>query len=164
MLRFFDASTRCVPGPHTPSCVVPEETYTFKPRVAEPVVSMYRLTHKVPSKARKAWRHAAAAAFDGHPRDSVAFLDEALAIDPDYADALHMRGVYAYQDKDFNRAAVWLHRAATLDDGNPAYLADAAAGQLAIHSPVDAERYARASLRLNPEQPRALEVLNRLKP
>lgn len=162
---FFDASYRCMPGPRPTDCVIPEEHIAIsRPVLSAPPVSLYRLSHKVPGKAKKAWRRAAAAASDGRPKESLAFLDEALAHDGDFADALHMRGLFAFQDKDFRRAATLLHRAATLDDANAAFLADAALSQLVVRNPVEAERYARAALRLNPEQSRALQVLNRLKP
>ena len=161
---FYDASSRCVPGPHSPECIVPED---FGPRSAlpgPPAVSVYRLSHKVPGKARKAWKRAAYAAVEGRPQDSVAALDEAIAQDADFADALHMRGLFAFQSKDFRRAAALLRRAAALDDANNVFLADAAVGQLAVRNPVDAERLARAALRLDPLQPRAREVLNHLRP
>ncbi len=162
---FYDASSRCVPGPGSSGCAASEATSTYVPlRPVAPTVSVYRLSHKVPGKARKAWNRAADAAVKGRPEESIAFLDEALAQDGDFADALHMRGLFAFQAKDYHRAAILLQRAATLDDGNAAYLADAAVGQLVIRNPVGAERHARAALRLNPEQPRALAVLNNLKP
>jgi len=165
ILPVFDASTRCVPGPRSPECPAPDEQITLlPPRPKEPAVSVYRLAHKVPGKAKKAWDRAADAAEKGHPQETVPFLDEALTHDADFADALHMRGLFAYQAKDFHRAAVMLKRAATLDDANANFLADAAVSQLTVRNPVGAERYARAALRLNPEQRRALEVLNNLKP
>jgi tetratricopeptide (TPR) repeat protein len=165
MLPFFDASTRCVPGPRSPECPAPDEQIGQLPlRPREPAVSVYRLAHKVPGKAKKAWDRATDAAEKGRPEECMEFLDEALAHDADFADALHMRGLFAYQTKDFRRAAELLHRAATLDDANATFLADAAVGQLTVRNPAGAERYARAALRLNPEQRRALEVLNRLKP
>lgn len=155
---FFDASYRCMPGPRPTDCVIPEEHMEIsRPVRSAPPVSLYRLSHKVPGKAKKAWRRAAAAASDGRSNESLAFLDEALTHDGDFADALHMRGLFAFQDKDFRRAA-------TLDDANAAFLADAALSQLVVRNPVEAERYARAALRLNPEQSRALQVLNRLRP
>lgn len=133
-------------------------------RPKAPAVSLYRLSHKVPGKALKAWHRAGAAARRGSTQEAVGALDEAIAHDGDFADALHMRGVFAYAEKDFRNAAALLHRAATLDEANPMFLAEAAVGQLAIRNPVDAERFARAALRLNPEQPRARLVLNRLRP
>jgi Flp pilus assembly protein TadD len=161
---FFDASVRCVPGPNSPDCAVPEEHITFRPRPVAPSVSVYRLAHKVPAKARKAWNRAVDAAVGGRPQETVALLDEAIAHDGEFADALHMRGLFAFQAKDFPRAAELLDRAAKLDNANPGFLADAAVGQLRVRNPVVAERHARAALRLNPLQSRALEVLNNLKP
>jgi len=161
---FYDASTRCVPSPRSPGCLAPEEFAPPPARSIAPLVSVYRLAHKVPAKARKAWKRAANAAIGGRPAESVAFLDEALSHDGEFADALHMRGLFAFQAKDFARAAAMLHRAATLDNANTTFLADAAVGQLTVRNPVGAERFARAALRLNPMQPRALEVLNNLKP
>ena len=162
---FFDASYHCMPGPRPTDCIIPEEHVMLSsPRPSAPSVSVYRLSHKVPGKAKKAWRRAADAASNRRPQNSVALLDEALALDGDFADALHMRGLFAFQAKDFPLAATLLQRAATLDNANPAFLADAALGHLGIRNPVDAERFARAALRLNPEEKRALDILNRLRP
>lgn len=164
-INSFDASMRCFPKPGSPDCDAPDDQITvLTPRPKALAVSVYRLAHKVPSKARKAWNRAAHAAEKGRVLETVELLDEALTHDGDFADALHMRGLFAYQSKDFRRAAALLDRAATLDDANAAFLADAALAELTIRNPVGAERYARASLRLNPEQPRALLVLNHLKP
>ena len=161
---FFDASVRCIPGPNSPDCAAPEDQITFQPRPVAPSVSVHRLAHKVPSKARKAWNRAVDAAATGRPHQIVALLDEAIAQDAEFADALHMRGLFAFQSKDFSRAAELLDRAARLDNANPVFLADAAVGQLSVRNPVAAELHARAALRLNPLQPRALAVLNNLKP
>ncbi len=161
---FFDASVRCIPRPNSPDCAVPEEHITFQPRPVAPSVSVYRLAHKVPSKARKAWSRAVDAAASGRPQEIVALLDEAIAHDAEFADALHMRGLFAFQSRDFPRAVELLDRAAKLDNANPVFLADAAVGQLSVRNPVAAERHARAALRLDPLQPRALAVLNNLKP
>lgn len=162
--RFFDASVRCAHANATPNCLASEEHFTFEPRPSAPAVSLYRLSHKVPAKARRAWRRAADAASKGSLGESRALLDEALRHDSDFAEALHMRGIFAYAASDFQRAAVWLDRAAALDAANPSFLAGAALGQLAIRHPADAERYARAALRLDPGQPRALQVLKALQP
>ncbi len=125
-------------------------------------VSVYRLSHKIPAKAAKAWRKAAQAAFHGESEASSAHLDEALRIDPDFADALHMRALFAYRARDLETALRMIDRAAGLDTGSPSILADAAAVHLAAGHRQQAEGFARAALKLDSGQARAAQVLRLL--
>lgn len=128
------------------------------PRKAGPV-SYYRLSHHVPDKALKLWQKAVKAARAGHHEESAELLDKALADDQQFADALHMRGVYALQAKDFVLASNLLTHAATLDESNPNFLADAAFGHFAAESPAKALSFARQALRLDPGNRKANYVL-----
>ncbi len=128
------------------------------PKSAGPV-SYYRLSHQVPDKAVKLWQKAVKAAKAGHSEESAELLDKALASDGQFADALHMRGVYALQAKDFELASNLLSHAATLDESNPNFLADAAFGHFAAESPAKALHYARSALRLDPANKKANYVL-----
>ncbi|MGC4048185.1 MAG: hypothetical protein QM757_00505 [Paludibaculum sp.] len=122
-------------------------------------VSYYRMSHHVPGKALKLWQKAVKAAREGHHDESTELLDKALASDQQFADALHMRGVYALQAKDFTLASNLLSHAATLDESNPNFLADAAFGHFAAESPAKALDFARLALRLDPGNKKASYVL-----
>jgi tetratricopeptide (TPR) repeat protein len=128
------------------------------PKKAGPV-SYYRLSHHVPDKALKLWQKAVKAARAGRHEESAELLDKALADDQQFADALHMRGVYALQAKDFVLASNLLTHAATLDESNPNFLADAAFGHFAAESPAKALTFARQALRLDPGNRKANYVL-----
>lgn len=127
-------------------------------------VSLFRLNHRVPGKALKAMRQAVKAAGDGRAGEAVERLDAAIAADPDFVDALHLRGVLALQAKDYDRARACLVHAASLDTANPRLLADAAVIQYMARQPEEAARLARAALRLNPEIETARIVLQKLRP
>ncbi|WP_321477112.1 hypothetical protein [uncultured Paludibaculum sp.] len=122
-------------------------------------VSYYRLAHQIPGKALKLWQKAGKAAKSGRDDESVELLDKALEEDPQFADALHMRGVYALQAREYSKACELLARAATLDQSNPNFLADAAFGQYAAEATVKAQDYARSALRLDPANKKANYVL-----
>ncbi|MGJ5820141.1 hypothetical protein [Paludibaculum fermentans] len=122
-------------------------------------VSYYRMSHHVPGKARKLWEKAVRAARAGRHDESSDLLDKALANDGQFADALHMRGVYALQAKDFTLASDLLGHAATLDESNPNFLADAAFGHFAAESQAKAQGFARSALRLDPGNKKANYVL-----
>jgi tetratricopeptide (TPR) repeat protein len=131
------------------------------PRPQGPV-SIYRLTHHPPRKAVKALRQAADAFHQGRPEVAAQRVDSALAADPDFAVALHLRGVLALKAGDFPRALQDLRRAAILDNANPVFLANSAVALYICRDPSEARRLAQASLRLNPEQSTARMVLDKL--
>lgn len=122
-------------------------------------VSYYRLSHKVPEKAKKLFRNAGKAARAGRSGETVELLDKALAEDEQFADALHMRGLYALQSKDFQHARTLLDRAARLDDCNSNFLADAAFSHYVVESHSQAQDYAKSALRLDPGNRKANYVL-----
>ena len=122
-------------------------------------VSVYRLSHRVPGKALKAWRKATAELKQGKPKSAAGYFDKAIEADPEFADALHMRGLYAVQTDDLAKARALLDKAAGLDNANPTFLADAAVAGYAANAFADAERYSRSALRLDPALKRAHYVL-----
>lgn len=126
-------------------------------------VSLYRLSHRVPGKALKAMRQAVKALGKGRTPESIQRLDAALAADPDFADALHLRGVLALQARDYPRAHACLVRAAALDDANPRLLANAAVILYLARKPAGAARLALAALRLDPDIETARIVLDKLR-
>lgn len=122
-------------------------------------ISYYRLSHRIPGRAMKLFQKAGRAVKAGRTAESVDLLDKALAEDEQFADALHLRGLCALQNKDFQGASDDLYRAARLDDSNVNFLADAAFGLYVIESTTHAQNYAKMALRLDPSNRKANYVL-----
>jgi tetratricopeptide (TPR) repeat protein len=122
-------------------------------------VSVYRLSHKVPGKARKNWEKSAKAVREGKTEAARDLLDEAIEADPEFADALHARGVIALQSQDVPAAREFLTKAAALDDANAEYQADAAVATYLSEASPQAETMARTAIRMDPENPKAHYVL-----
>ncbi len=125
-------------------------------------VSLYQLRHKTNGKALKTLQRAFHLAQEKEYGQAMGLVEESLRLDPGFTQALHLKGLLLLQTREFIASRKVLTAAAGLDDGNPALLADTAIACLAADSPEEAERYARKSLRLNPEQGRAKLVLNAL--
>jgi len=122
-------------------------------------VSIHRLTHEVPGAAVKAFRRAVNAAREKDEAATVQHLDRALELDPDFIDALHRRGLYAFSQRDFMFARRLLSRAAQLDSASPAIQADAAMAEYAAASYPECERFAAAAIRLDPANPKSNYLL-----
>jgi tetratricopeptide (TPR) repeat protein len=122
-------------------------------------VSTYRLSHKVPGKARKQFEKSEKAAKEGKTEAARNLLDEAIQADPEFADALHARGVIALKALDVPGARNLLVKAAELDDANADYRADAAVATYLSKATPQAEQLARSALRMDPENRKAHYVL-----
>ncbi|GEM_PF-5430067 len=72
-----------------------------------------------------------------------------------------MRGIFALTSDDLAMALTNLARAASLDNANPALLADAAVAHYAARDFPEAVRLARAALRFDPDHQRAALVLSK---
>jgi tetratricopeptide (TPR) repeat protein len=78
---------------------------------------------KVPEKARRAYQRARAAARDHKINEEQKYIAEALAVDPDYADALTLRGLLEFTANQLDQAEADLEKAARCDSNYaPAYL------------------------------------------
>ncbi len=122
-------------------------------------VSIHRLTHEVPKAAMKAFRKAAEVSREKGDAASIQLLDRALELDPDFIDALHSRGLYAFNQRDFEAARRFLSRAARLDSASPVIQADAAMAEYAAASYPECERFASAAIRLDPSSPKSHYLL-----
>ncbi len=113
-------------------------------------VSLYRLSHQVPSGAGKAYRKAAEASKKGKHEQAIGWLDEAIKADPDFVDALYRRGQYALAGGDLARARQLLGKAADLDPSWADLQSDAAVAEYAAKGFEACERRAAAALRTDP--------------
>lgn len=135
---------------------LPRHPWSTSPRGP---VSVYRLQHKSPREALNLWKKAGKAAKKGKNGEAEGLLQQALKVDPEFADAMEQLGVYALQRGDGPTALRHLTAAATLDNGNAAFQRNAAIACLVNQKEPDAERFARLALRLEPGSPQAHYVL-----
>ncbi|MEP6938206.1 MAG: hypothetical protein ABI846_00455 [Rudaea sp.] len=100
-------------------------------------------------------REAFTRALDAHRRDDVAAAGdayaEALRIDPQHVDSLHMLGMLHHQQADAARAFALLNEALRIAPAQPAILANRASVHLAAANHADAERDAYQAALLDPE-------------
>lgn len=122
-------------------------------------VSLYRLEHKVPKEAKKLWKQAGKLSKRGKPGEAETLLRRAIEIDPQFAEALEQLGIYALQRGDTTVSLNYLTAAARLDTANPLFQSHAAVANYVAGRNEDAESYARKTLRLAPEEPRAHYIL-----
>lgn len=77
----------------------------------------------VPAKARKIYRKAYDAFTEGKNDDAEKLLDEALQIEPRFAEALTLRGIISMQQQDLDDAQQYMEKALRVDPSySPAYL------------------------------------------
>jgi len=136
--------TATVPGAMGVTLKLPESAAPREP------VSLYRLTHEVPSGAAKAFRKAAGASKKGKHSEAIGWLDEAIQADPGFVDAIYHRGRYALSSGDLDQARRLLNKAADLDPSWPALQTDAAVAEYAAKGFEACERRASAALRFDP--------------
>jgi Flp pilus assembly protein TadD len=127
-------------------------------------ISVARLSHKVPKKARDAFNRATALAKKEKHAEAVRELQEAVAIDPAFADAYNNLGVQHFLVNCFEDSETALRRALELDPAfttahiNLAYLA------LSKNDPGTAEREAQRAIALGDDSGEARNVLRMLRP
>jgi Flp pilus assembly protein TadD len=122
-------------------------------------ISVTRLRHKVPKKAMAAYNRATAFAQEGRRADAVRELEEAVTIDPEFADAHNDLAVHYFLFQRVAEAETSIRRALDLDPSfvtahiNLAHLA-LKKGDWAV-----AEKEAQRAIALGDEDGDAQEVL-----
>jgi len=116
-------------------------------RPAAGVISVARLRHKVPPKAERAFRQAVKAQEAGDSGQSLAHLQEAVRIDPDYMEAHNDLGARYMSAGQFDRAAEEFERAVSLDPSATGTLLNLAGAWFALRRHEEAEAAARRALR-----------------
>lgn len=87
----------------------------------------------------------------GKLADADALYRRILAANPRHADAMHLRGVLAYQASDAASAATLIGGAIKLKNSTPAYHANFALALLQLGRPEEALRSSEVALRLKPD-------------
>jgi tetratricopeptide (TPR) repeat protein len=83
-------------------------------RTSSGSISIRQLAHKVPPTAQKAFHKGEQAAAKGSYQDAAAAFKEAVAIDPEYADAYNELGAAEASLKDLPKAAEYFQKAVDL--------------------------------------------------
>jgi Flp pilus assembly protein TadD len=122
-------------------------------------ISVTRLTHKVPKKARDAFNRATAFAQKDKHDDAVRELEQAVALDPAFADAYNNLGVQHFLENRMDASEIALRHALELDPAfttahiNLAYLA------VTKNDLAAAEREAQRAIALGDENGEARKIL-----
>jgi tetratricopeptide (TPR) repeat protein len=109
-------------------------------------VSVARLRHKIPAKAKKAFAAAQKRSEAHDSEGSIQKLREAIALDPDYLEAHNNLGCRLLGLNRADAAVVSFQRAIELDAHAPYAHANLAAALLFLHRPEEAEAAARQAL------------------
>jgi tetratricopeptide (TPR) repeat protein len=122
-------------------------------------VSLSQLSHKVPKEARKQFEKSLKAKKKGRVDESIACLEKALEIDPDYMEAHVNLAAALLRKGQTSEAMLHLERAIELDPASgPAFL-NLAIAYLEQGRPEDAERAARQAYKLDPTNPKPRYIL-----
>lgn len=90
----------------------------FEPATGANLVSFKRLRHQVPAQAEERFAAAHDAALAGNTEAAIAHLEAAIALDPDYFEALHNLAVHYANLNRLNEAKPLLERATNLEPQN----------------------------------------------
>jgi len=120
------------------------------------LVSVHKLTHKVPKPARKLYDKALSAG-DNHAA-VISYLEQAVEIDPEYVEALNNLGSRYIQTNQPDKAVSVLERAVAADPSSAFVQTNLAVALLATNKYEDAEHNARHALQLSGD-PKAQYIL-----
>jgi tetratricopeptide (TPR) repeat protein len=122
-------------------------------------VSISRLKHQVPAKARNELARSERQFRRGHLQSSVEHLKKAIAIDPDYMEAHNNLGARYIALGDNQRAVEHLETALRLDPSSAFAHLNVGLALYFLKRSDQAEQYARNAIRLTPGFPRAHYLL-----
>ena len=110
-------------------------------------ISISRLQHKIPKKARKAYHAAREASDKGDKAKATVELEKAIGLDPQFFEAANNLGVMYLNTGRLSESYEMFQRATTIDSSDPQAEANLAYVLLAMNRFPEAEQAARASVR-----------------
>ncbi len=141
----------------------PRRVYTFKIKMSVPEggtgelvshsVSLTELS--IPKEARQEMSRSEQAEFSGDSKDAFEHLERALAIDPDYPDALNNMGVHYYHLRDYARSTGYLTKATEINPNYCVAWANLGTSLLALGNFKDALKVNQRALDLRPNDARS---------
>ncbi len=117
-----------------------------KERPVSGLVSAKRLAHKVPKPAMKEFRKAENATAHGKDDEAIAHLEKAVALDPEFMEALNNLGTKYIRMRRPAEAAVLFQRATAMDPTLPQLHVNLAVALLHLRRPAEAEQEVRKAL------------------
>jgi tetratricopeptide (TPR) repeat protein len=123
------------------------------------VISVKELMHPVPSKASAEFRRANAAARAGDVKQSIAHLEKAVRIYPNYVGAHNNLGVGYLNLRQLDKAATEFRKTIEIDPSAEIAHSNLALALLSLGNLDEAEREARKAVELNPKSIPAHYVL-----
>lgn len=124
------------------------------------VVSAARLRHKVPKEAQKAYDRATKFAKQKKNEETIRALEDAVALDPEFANAYNNLGVWYFFAGRADDAEAALRRAIALDAAFSSAYINLGVVAFSRGDLMEAERLARKSLALSPRSVEAERLLN----
>lgn len=131
-------------------------------RVNRPVsgtISVARLKHKVPKKARKEYDRSVDKMENGDLRGSLEHLKKAVEIDPEYMEALNNLGSRYLVLGDARSAFQSFRRAQEIDPGSALVQSNIAIALMSLHDVPGAEAAARRAIEMDPADVKAKYML-----
>lgn len=122
-------------------------------------ISVGRLSHKTPKAALKQFTEAQKSHQAKDRKRAIEHLKAAVALDPQYFDALSNLGALYLQNNDLDAAKLYLDRARGLDSSDSPNNTNLSAYYAQRAEYARAEEFARLGLRNNPSSPRAHYML-----
>lgn len=116
-------------------------------------VSRARLSHKVPSNARKEFEKGMKAAKKRNSTEAIEHLARSIQLDPKFVDAYNNLGAQYLEGKADETARSYFQRAVELDPGAPEAHANLALALLKLGRYLEAEAVARVAVRLAGNDP-----------
>ena len=115
-----------------------------------PPISMQRLQHKIPKAAEKKMREAEKLFRQGKEPEARQRVAEAVALDPEYFEALANLGALELLNHENDKAIEHLERALAIEPAAHLVAANLSAAHMIASRYTDAEAFARQSLRYQP--------------
>lgn len=134
-------------------------TVQVAPENTSNTVSMKRLSHKPPKAARKAYEKAVRLSEKGQSLESIALLEKAVAIDPEYMEALNNLGARHVVIGDYEGALPYLNKAIALDPHSVQPYCNLSLAYLGSGDAEAAERAARQAIDNDPSESRGRFLL-----
>jgi tetratricopeptide (TPR) repeat protein len=138
-------------GPHQMLAIRLPDSSPVQPHAAANTVSLQQLEHKVPPEAKKAFDRGEQAVVHAKYAEAVEAFQEALAIDPKYADGLNELGVAQAALGDLTHAVESFQKAVDLVPSHGAALPNLSIALAKLRRFQEAEEVARRALKIVPD-------------
>jgi Tfp pilus assembly protein PilF len=127
----------------------PPDLFQTRQATESATISLARLRHQIPGKAFAAFSRALKLARRSEWRQGAKELEEAINVDPEFADAHGNLGVHYIMLEQLNLAVAELRRAIALDASTSMHHSNLALAYLLLHRPGEAKMEAETAVSLD---------------